>query len=248
MTISRGVSPKKGGKKRKQFPPFWRKPLPKRVVMRPHPVTKVPVQWYDGRIGVDVGGVMLSRFSGKGKPLPLEEYVASPLYEGVRDAFRLLILLFGAERVFIIKNDSNGTLSQESRDTLKKHKFFDETGFLDRNWLITKKRINKGQHCHRHRIDFLVDDKAEVGRYLPRRTFFFWFGEEPQEDPEHERAVVNRARKGHLRYMQVKDWNRLTEEIFRFFPPLEVVMAGRPETENDEVKRLLAALRKVGRQ
>lgn len=251
MTISRGASPEMGRKKKKRKPlPFWRKPMPSRLVLRVHPATGESVQWYDANLGFDVGGVMLSRFSQRGTPLPRERYKDnSPLYEGVREAFRLFVLLFGAKRIFIIKNDSpDGALARESWETLDRYDFTKRTGFLPANYLKTKNRTLKWKHCHRHKIDIYADDKAEVGRFLPRRTFFFWFGEEAQEDQQHVLAVFSRGRKGRLRYMQVQNWSRLTEEVLRFFPPIEEVLEGRPELEKDEVMGLLLALRRVGKQ
>ncbi len=230
---------------------IWKRPLSKRLASRKHPVTGEPTKYLWGRIGLDMGGDLVTRLYENGEPILKENFPQdSRLFPYAIEAVRFLVLLFEAEYLVIVKNDDDkGVVAREARETLhnvqlhdgsKRINFFKETGFLDdrKHWLVTKHRTQKGGFCKRHLLNFFVDDKAEVGRYLPRNTVFLWFGTEAKEREEHREALLARARRGRLKFQQVTDWKRAVAEILRHYPNWEECLQGRPQAEQEEMEML----------
>ncbi|MSR78835.1 MAG: hypothetical protein EXS59_01680 [Candidatus Taylorbacteria bacterium] len=226
---------------------IWeRRPAAKRLKSAKHPVTGELTKYLWGRIGLDVGGVILTRLYPDKRRIDKGNFKEdSKLFPLAVESVRLFVLLFGAGNVVIVKNDDKkGVVASETYETLEKRfdNFFKRTGFKVDNWLVTKHRTQKGGFCRRHFLNFFADDKAQVGRYLPKETIFLWYGSEADEDDVHRLAVSKRARDGRLHALYVPDWPHLVSEVLRYYPNWEETMVGRPQEEQDEINRLYKLL------
>lgn len=247
MTISRGTSPKMGRSSRKRA--IWEISLEERVTLVEcqRGGRTIKVVRLNGRVALDAGNTLLDRRAKSGRPLQVEEFpTKSRLFKLARQAVRLLVLLFGAENVFIIKNETPRRLGKETFDTLDRLKFFASsvTGFRRENYRLTKFYARKGPACRRLGIDFMVDDRARVGCTLPSRTYFLHYGEPATREAKRwSNAIAKRVIRGTLKYSRVHDWSEVMREILHFYPvSLKDILRGRSQEEEADIVALYATL------
>ncbi len=224
-------------KDRRTLPAIHDIPFVQRVVWVINPKTGKKVLRLVGGIATDVGGTLLNRYTERDTPLPVEEYPNSHLFEGARQAIRLFVILFGEDRVFIIKNDGHAKLAQSTYDALEKNDFFEGTGLLRKNFLTTEHRGQKYFWCNRHNIDFMIDDKAAVGRYLNPATHFIQFRAARGEERKDVRALYRRVEHGSLIFTSVDSWREVLREILSWYPILGLtqLMQGRSRGEQADI-------------
>lgn len=228
--------PIKGGKK-----PLWRIPRKDRIIKVLRGFAGSPgemaIVMAIGRIGLDVGGVLLNRYSQEGAPLKTEEYPHSEMFVGARAAVRLLVYLFGPEHVFILKNNGRRRLAKQSLRRLMRLDFFEGTGVRKENYLVIPRRAEKWRACWDRGIDFMVDDKAQVLRYLPPHTMAIQYGETPpKEEPEHPRAIGKRVKKKTMRFSRTHNWRQTFEVILEHYDiTREDMLVGRTSRERADI-------------
>ena len=231
------------------------------LVRLPHPVTGELVYYFYGCLATDFAGVLESRCppDGQGKRIdPSRNREDTRPYSYAFDFMRLGVLLYGADKVFIIKNDrsKDGHIADEAVATLNDHGFFEKTGFLwrgdwreevdpDTHFIRTKHRREKGKVCIEKRGNILVEDKPDVAQDLPRNTIWLWFGKEAKDNPKAKAAVRRRRDSGRFHYVRVFDWIQVAAEVFLYYPYWQKILEGRPEEEQAEIIYLCRRLQIV---
>lgn len=124
------------------------------------------------RIGIDIGGVIISKNGGddddgEGEIFFGDNWMQAPLEYQVVEVISELITsgIFNAEDVFLVSKCGNN-FRQKTMQFLEAKNFFDSTGILKANVRFVAERHEKAGVCDELKITFFVDDSLTVLRHL----------------------------------------------------------------------------------
>ena len=139
------------------------------------------------RIGIDIGRVIIA---GDGPDTSFvggsdEEALRAPSIDGAFPSIARIVEAFGSENVFLVSKCGK-RVEARSRLWLAHHRFYAETGVLEKNLRFCRTRPEKAPICDELGIQFFVDDREDVLSHMNgvvRHRFLFvtW--------PETERAI-----------------------------------------------------------
>ena len=145
------------------------------------------------KLGIDIGRVLISpdaqgsrgdtSFIGGS----LEDALNTPAYKGMLDVVPALAQLFDG-RVWLVSK-CGPRVQEKSRQWLRHHRFFEQTGIPPENLRFCLERPQKADHCRELGITHFIDDRLDVLKCLnglvPHR---FLFG--PQKMQGTPRGIV----------------------------------------------------------
>ncbi|MGK5442433.1 hypothetical protein ACSNN7_11520 [Micromonospora sp. URMC 105] len=156
-----------------------------------------------GRLGVDVGGVIIELSDGtEDTSFFGDGYLRTPPVDGMFEALAALVPLF--DEVYVVSKCAEPT-ERRTRDWLAHHDFHARTGIGPERLRFCRTRPEKGPIAAGLGLTHFVDDRLEVLGYLdtvPHRYLL-----QPRED-----EVA--AHRGHLAGVQrVQSWPELVARI-----------------------------------
>lgn len=190
--------------------------------------------------GFDLGRVAFVR-EHPNYEFPVRLYHASPFVEWVLPSVWLLVKLLTPERVHIIKNAATKQLAELARSMLQRSRFFEYTGMLESNYHPSKDRVEKRYACETYEITHMVDDRAEVGRFLPRQVEFFWFRPQEVDRQKHGEALRLRERQENFVYHEIDGWVDVLDIFLFNFDPFRVSLAlttANADPKHEEMRRI----------
>lgn len=128
------------------------------------------------RIGIDFGRCIADNRDSRGRKIPISGYSRRPEIEFAIRVIRFLVLVFGAENIYIIRNgfgpngehDDQVRTRAEIENWFRKKKFFKRTGVLPSHVLHPETRQGKQELCLRLKLTDLIEDRAEVAQFLTK--------------------------------------------------------------------------------
>ncbi len=193
----------------------WVRDLSEELGITHFPEPRLSPEFAKRRIGIDWGGPIAMIKTLEGIKYPLEHYHLRPEIDGAIEGIKKLVEMFGAENIYIIRNayGPNGERNQQKEARkltklwFKTRNFFERTGVLPDHVLYPRTRQGKQKICEQLGITDLVDDRAEVAKYL-KNTRWIVFSPEGGELVEFLTSVPSSVI-DHM--MPVINWSELVQ-------------------------------------
>lgn len=113
-------------------------------------------------LGIDVGGVIISRATGAPDTfLSHESFLEMPEVPGSIDTIKRLVSERFENRVFLVSK-CGPRVQAKTRRWLKHHRFFERTGVGPKHVYFCLERSEKAQICRRLKITHFIDDRVDV--------------------------------------------------------------------------------------
>ena len=150
---------------------------------------------YGDRLGVDIGGVVISRtvVDGRFAPLP-----------GVFDALKRLQSRF--DEIVLVSRVNDVEHEADMMKWLNFYSFWEQTGVLRENIHFCRQRHEKMPICQRRKITHFVDDRTEVLWHLRECVNNLYLFQGRQEEMKPREAFLPRL-------VQVSSWEALLMEL-----------------------------------
>lgn len=183
------------------------------------------------RIGIDFGRCIADNRDNRGRKIPISGYSRRPEIEFAIRVIRFLVVVFGAESIYIIRNgfgpngerDDQVRIKAEIENWFRKKRFFERTSVHPDHVFHPETRQGKQELCIRLRLTDLIEDRAEVAQFLTETR---WIAFNPTgtdvADFLHsvDDAIVNRM-------VRVSNWIEVAQAFFDpiGFEPTRVIRA-----------------------
>jgi len=113
------------------------------------------------RVGIDIGGVIISSEKGQQDTSFFgANFLATPMVKDCTTVIRRIVDLIGSQNVFLISKAGQGT-AKKTIEWMKNKRFLENSGIEESRILFCLNREDKGPLCRNNGITLFIDDNIE---------------------------------------------------------------------------------------